>query len=359
MGVKINTRELIRILELTPDHQNIMLVGRHGIGKSAIIEQFFSQKQARVVTLFLGQMSDPGDLIGLPSLDIAGGAASGKTEFRPPWWFPLDNKPVVLFLDELNRARPEILQTVMDLILSKTLAGRTLPPGSRVISAVNEGEEYQLTDLDPALLSRFNIYYFSPTAAEWLLWAAEQKLDHRVIRFIEQNPDCLDGDIMLDAGLEKGADRRSWTRLSEILAAAGEIDETVEKIMSGIVGISAAFKFSEFVKDNTAIDPRGILSGFDAAKEEVERMDAHELSALNESFFRIIEIEGNDEQVKQYITNLEAYIKWLSDEKRNEVLAHWTTLYESPLYPKTKVAILSNSPFIFQNIIGFIDGIKL
>jgi hypothetical protein len=88
-------------------------------------------------------------------------------------------------------------------------------------------------------------------------------------------------------------------------------------------------------------------------------MDAHELSALNESFFRIIEIEGDDEQVKQYITSLEAYIKWLSDEKRNEVLAHWTTLYESPLYPKTKVAILSNSPFIFQNIISFIDGIKL
>ncbi|GHV77860.1 ATPase AAA [Spirochaetia bacterium] len=355
MGVKINTRELIRILELTPEHQNIMLVGRHGIGKSEIIEQFFSQQQAKVVTLFLGQMSDPGDLIGLPSLD----AATGKTEFRPPWWFPLDNKPVVLFLDELNRARPEILQTVMDLILSKTLAGRTLPPGSRVISAVNEGEEYQLTDLDPALLSRFNIYYFSPTAGEWLLWAAEQKLDPRLIRFIEREPDALDGDIMLDAGLEKGADRRSWTRLSEILAAAGEIDETVEKIMSGIVGISAAFKFSEFVKDNTTIDPRGILSGFDAAREEVERMGAHELSALNESFFRIIEIEGNDEQVKRYITNLEGYIKWLSDEKRNEVLAHWTTLYESSLYPKTKVAILSNSPFIYQNILSFIDGIKL
>jgi hypothetical protein len=359
MGVKINTRELIRILELTPDHQNIMLVGRHGIGKSEIIEQFFSQRNVRIVTLFLGQMSDPGDLIGLPALD----AAAVKTEFRPPWWFPLDGKPVILFLDELNRARPEILQTVMDLILTKTLAGRTLPPGSRVISAVNEGEEYQLTDLDPALLSRFNIYYFSPTPGEWLLWAAEHKIDPRIISFIEQNPDCLDGDIMIDAGLEKGADRRSWTRLSEILAAA-EIDETgdvtsLEKIMAGIVGISAAFKFSEFVKDNTAIDPRGILSGFEAAKEDLERMDIHELSTLNESFFRIIEIEDDGERVKRYIENLEGYIKWLADEKRNEVLAHWTTLYESSLYPKTKVAILSHSPFIFQNIISFIDGIKL
>jgi hypothetical protein len=359
MGVKINTGELLRILELTPEDQNIMLVGRHGIGKSEIIEQFFSRRGAQVVTLFLGQMSDPGDLIGLPALGAAEGGAGGKTEFRPPWWFPLDNKPVTLFLDELNRARPEILQTVMDLILSKTLAGRTLPAGSRVLSAVNEGEEYQLTDLDPALLSRFNIYYFAPTVEEWLLWASGQKLDARLISFIEQNPDCLDGDLMIDAGLEKGADRRSWTRVSAVLAAAGELDETVEKALSGIVGISAAFKFAEFVKNGAGRDNRLFLEDFEAAREELERMGAHELTSLNESFFRIIEIEEDPARIKRHIANLEGYVKWLAEEKRNEVLAHWTTLYESPLYPKTKVAILGNSRFIFQNIISFIEGIKL
>jgi MoxR-like ATPase len=357
MGVKINTAELLRILELTPEDQNIMLVGRHGIGKSEIIEQFFSQRGERVVALFLGQMSDPGDLIGLPAL--GGGDASGKTEFRPPWWFPLDNRPVTLFLDELNRARPEILQTVMDLILSKTLAGRTLPPGSRVLSAVNEGEEYQLTDLDPALLSRFNIYYFAPTVEEWLLWASAQKLDGRLVSFIEQNPDCLDGDLMLDAGLEKGADRRSWARVSAILAAAGEIDGTVEKALAGIVGASAAFKFTEFVKNKAGRDSRLFLEDFEAAREELERMGPHELTSLNESFFRIIEIEEDPARIKRYIENLEGYIKWLAEEQRNEVLAHWTTLYESSLYPKSKVAILGNSRFIFQNILAFIEGIKL
>ena len=34
----------------------------------------------------------------------------------------LVGKPIVLFLDELNRARPEILQTVMDLALNRKLA---------------------------------------------------------------------------------------------------------------------------------------------------------------------------------------------------------------------------------------------
>jgi hypothetical protein len=247
----------------------------------------------------------------------------------------------------------------MDLILSKTLAGRTLPAGSRVLSAVNEGEEYQLTDLDPALLSRFNIYYFSPTVEEWLLWAAGRKIDGRIINFIEQNPDCLDGDPMIDAGLEKGADRRSWVRASGILAGAGELDETLEKALAGIVGISAAFKFTEFVKNRAGTDSRIFLEDFEALREELERMGPHELTSLNEGFFRIIETEEDPARLKRYIASLEGYVKWLGEEKRNEVLAHWTTLYESSLYPKTKVAILSNSQFIFQNILGFIEGIKL
>lgn len=37
----------------------------------------------------------------------------------PPYWFPVDGKPIVLFLDELNRARPEVLQTIMDLALNR------------------------------------------------------------------------------------------------------------------------------------------------------------------------------------------------------------------------------------------------
>ena len=168
MAININTKELQDLLESTPATHNIMLSGKHGIGKSKIITDWFEQRGCRVVTLFLGQMSDPGDLIGLPHKD----EATSKTVFMPPYWFPTDDQPVVLFLDEFNRARPEILQTIMDLALNRKLAGRSLPEGSRIISAVNDGEEYQLTDLDPALVSRFNIYNFRPTAGEWLLWAS-------------------------------------------------------------------------------------------------------------------------------------------------------------------------------------------
>ena len=106
---KINIKQLENILSVMPASQNIMLVGKHGIGKSEILTHYFADKGIPVVALFLGQMSDPGDLIGLPRQN----EETGITEFMPPYWFPVDGKPVVLFLDELNRARPEILQTIM------------------------------------------------------------------------------------------------------------------------------------------------------------------------------------------------------------------------------------------------------
>ena len=203
MNISPNITELKQLLEATPASHNIMLVGNHGIGKSEILTEFFKEKGMPVVALFLGQMADPGDLIGLPTKD----EKTGKTDFMPPYWFPIDGKPIVLFLDELNRARPEILQTVMDLALNRKLAGKLLPEGSRIISAVNAGDQYQLTDLDPALVSRFNIVNFKPTAEEWLLWARKAQLDPRVSGFIDENRMWLDKDPDAKEGADTGLDK--------------------------------------------------------------------------------------------------------------------------------------------------------
>ncbi|MCQ2136586.1 MAG: AAA family ATPase, partial [Bacteroidales bacterium] len=189
MNISVNTTELWELLENTPATHNIMLVGNHGIGKSEILTEFYSKKGMKVVPLFLGQM-DPGDLIGLPHKN----EKTSRTEFLPPYWFPIDGKPIVLFLDELNRARPETLNAIFDLCLNRCLAGRSLPEGSRVISAVNAGDQYQLTDLDPALVSRFNIVTFKPTVQEWMLWAKKNDLDERVISFIQEHQMWLDKD---------------------------------------------------------------------------------------------------------------------------------------------------------------------
>jgi hypothetical protein len=356
MPIFIDSTELGALLQKTPAAQNIMLTGKHGIGKSQILTNYFEAQGMKVVTLFLGQMSDPGDLIGLPTKN----AETGKTDFMPPYWFPTDGKPVVLFLDELNRARPEVLQTIMDLALNRKLAGRSLPEGSRLISAVNDGEEYQLTDLDPALVSRFNIYEFKPTAQEWLLWASKAGLDSRVIDFISENPEMLDGTAFTreDQGLEKSPDRRGWERVSKVLQT-NEVTPLLKTVIAGIVGMPAASKFFAVINQKHLPSAKEILLG-DFAKQRpaLKKCITPELAAVNESIFRFIETKGYEEKdAAKVAKNFAAYFEFLSGEKFREAQAHFVSQYSSSLYPSTMSFVIMQCPELYRKITAFVKSI--
>lgn len=47
--IKINVKSLEYVLKVTPSEQNVMLVGRHGIGKSKILEEYYTKQGMKVV----------------------------------------------------------------------------------------------------------------------------------------------------------------------------------------------------------------------------------------------------------------------------------------------------------------------
>lgn len=353
--IHLNTDELKTLLAVTPALQNIMLVGAHGIGKSQILTNHFESMGLPVVALFLGQMCDPGDLLGLPTRD----PDTGRTVYAPPYWFPLDDKPIVLFLDELNRARPEILQTVMDLTLNRKIGEHRLPAGSRVIAACNEGEQYQLTDLDPALVSRFNIYRFSPSPQEWLLWATAQGLDNRVIIFIEQQPTMLDfsNDTSLDQGMNKSPDRRAWEKVARLIEPISELTDVHKKIVAGIVGNSAAAALFLHISQNLAIDGADVLSNYKKVREKVLDYKLHQLSTINESLCRFIETNHKDTALNaKEQKNLKAYLDDLRSIS-NEAYAHMVTILLDGPYPNTLKLIVRTMPDLYQQMIEFVNDI--
>lgn len=363
MAIVLNTTDLKETLNLTPSAQNIMLVGKHGIGKSEILTSYFSEQGMKVVTLFLGQMSDPGDIIGLPSkvekTDAQGNVVS-QTDFTPPYWFPVDDTPIVLFLDELNRARPEILQTVMDLTLNRKLAGKSLPEGSRVIAAVNNGEEYQLTDLDPALVSRFNIYEFKPSVEEWLNWAVGNNVDERVIKFIQGNPTWLDGEedkIKQEyRGLEKSADRRAWKKVSDLMHGTDRISDVHKSIIAGIVGAAAAAAFIRSAMHNNMLTGKDLLLHYDNTMMTVEKYQLHEFAIMNESIFRFLEhAKLNDKQKTTVAKNLALYIHWLRTNKKKEALANFVTIFEKGTYSQAIVFMVVNTPDVYDMLNEFVE----
>ena len=357
-NININTTELRSLLDITPADQNIMLVGNHGIGKSEILTEYFAAKGMKVVPLFLGQMSDPGDLIGIPNRN----ENTGKTDFMPPYWFPLDGKPIVLFLDELNRARPEVLQTIMDLALNRTLAGRKLPEGSRIISAVNAGDQYQLTDLDPALVSRFNVLTFRPTAEEWLLWADKAGVDARVKEFIRENslwldkePDAKEG---ADTGLDKTPDRRAWKRVSDILKNAPDITPVVIKAISAIVGPKAASALTGSISARKILSGREVLQNLEKHMPVLKGYELHQLAVVNDGIFRHLEVENLSGAAKDRAKkNVEAYFDFLAKEKR-EAAAHFANLYVQGTYPKAVGFMARECQILTMTMVMYVKSIR-
>ena len=357
-NININITELHGILEIMPSDQNILLIGNHGIGKSEVLTSYYSSKGMKVVTLFLGQMSDPGDIIGLPNKDKGG----QRTEFLPPYWFPVDDQPIVLFLDELNRARPEVLQTIMDLTLNRRLAGKPLPAGSRIISAVNDGDIYQLTDMDPALVSRFNVMVFRPTVQEWLLWAKKSNCDARVISFIEENPIWLDRDPDMkediDSGLEKQPDRRSWKRVSDMINGVPELKKLHLKSISSIVGKKAATTFLNSISTRKLISARDVLLDFSKHLSVLKSYKLHEISSVNDALFRALEVSTLNENEKCVACeNLDKYFHFLTKEKK-EAAAHFANLYISKAYPKAVDFIARECAVLTMALVIYVKGIK-
>jgi len=358
-NIRVNTTELLQVLDIMPAEHNIMLVGNHGIGKSEILTEYYAAKGMPVIALFLGQMSDPGDLIGIPNKN----EQTGKTDFMPPYWFPLDGKPIVLFLDELNRARPEILQTIMDLALNRKLAGRKLPEGSRIIAAVNEGDQYQLTDLDPALVSRFNVITFSPTPQEWLLWAKKMEVDQRVIDFIQEDsiwldktPDAREG---ADTGLDKTPDRRAWKRVSDVIKDYPNLSAAHTKVISSIVGPKAASAFLASVSAHKILSGRDILYNFEKNRSALEGYQLHDLSVVNDGIYRSLEVEKvPDKDKAKAAKNLEDYFDWLA-KNRKEAAAHFATVYVSKTYPNAVGFIANECKVLTMALVLYVKSIKI
>lgn len=142
--------KFVEMAKLLPEDISVLIRGDHGIGKSEIVSQladYFREKEFGndkdafpLIDRRMSQMSE-GDVIGLPIMDGI------TTTFCPPNWYQMAcDRPVMLFLDEINRATHEVLQSCFQIILSRELNGRRLHPQTRVMAAVNTGASYVINE---------------------------------------------------------------------------------------------------------------------------------------------------------------------------------------------------------------------
>lgn len=136
----------------------------------------------------------PADVIGylIPSKDAAGHAASFFT--RPFWWYTAEGLPLeayeggIIFIDEEDKADPDIKKIIGEMGLTGRCGPHTLPPGWVVWMAGNfRGDRSGSTrDLDHLINRRCEIK-IDDDLESWKAWAFAAGIPPVALAFAEQN----------------------------------------------------------------------------------------------------------------------------------------------------------------------------
>jgi hypothetical protein len=223
--------------------------GAPGIGKSSIVRSVAAEAALPVIDL-RASLLDPTDLRGIPAIE------NGRAVWCPPTFLPRpEDKPGVLFLDEVNAAPPLVQAGLYQLVLDRRVGEYELPNGWWIVAAGNRQQDRAVTfRMSSALANRFMHLDLEVDIADWREWALQRGLDPLVVSFIAVRPSLLRENPGESPAY---ATPRSWEMASDILQKFGGHKHCVD-LLPGIVGEGAATEFAAFIK--RSISEKSILA---------------------------------------------------------------------------------------------------
>lgn len=300
-----------------------MIVGHHGVGKSQAVRQYtdettynhpkLGKQHLGFIDLRLGTQ-DVGDLLGLADFERDSKGQLVATKFMRPDWFPTDpDSRGIIFLDEVNRARRDVLQAVFQLVLDKRLHRYELPKGWHVVAAMNPNtENYIVTDItDKAFLDRFCHIKLQPSIKEWFSYAQNKKFDSSITSFLKDQPELLSDGTLVDFDLkEVTPSRRSWEAVDRLVKAGTPLP-ILQELCYGLVGHAATAAYMASLKNaDKPIAAEDVVANFDKYKERVEKYSNAETGG------RIDLLKHTCDELQGYVENRK---KKFSDKEKNNI----------------------------------------
>lgn len=176
-----------------PKLARLLIMGAPGIGKTAILmtvlEELPGFKDYNMIVKTLS--NETPENFTLPTYVYDDNKQAVAAADVPKTWLPV-YKPTgdrdkdqqlddacgkgLLFIDELSRAQPQVLNVILPLINEGVFNGYKLGSGWQIICASNRAEDEisGQANIGSALASRFDIVYYEPTVKEWEEWAKKQ-----------------------------------------------------------------------------------------------------------------------------------------------------------------------------------------
>jgi MoxR-like ATPase len=139
-------------------------------------------------------------------------------------------KPVILFIDELNRTEQQTMKELMNIVLNRNVNGYDLPWWVSVVSAINPASQnstYSTNEMDDAQRDRFIKIKVEARLEDWVDYALQSKLNPDIVEsiataeeiFIHREKGHEDIDEMFPSP-------RSWEMVSYIYNNMNAFDKT-------------------------------------------------------------------------------------------------------------------------------------
>lgn len=178
-------------------------------------------------------------------------------------------KPVILFLDEINRTDMPVFRELMNFILTRTVNGYRLPWWVFIIAAMNPSTQtsmYATNEMDPAQLDRFIKIKVHEDSNEWAAFAVEHHFERSLVEFISTTPGALSiKDKLLEDDEMPTPSPRGWHMVDLILKGSDKLDnffsaeerrqkeKDIRSIISAKVGGDASSMFYSSLSDPTRL----------------------------------------------------------------------------------------------------------
>lgn len=305
-------------LALTP-----LISGKHGIGKSAMIKSIASDLGGVCITIEGGTLKE-GEITGLP---YQYKDENGMTKFRfLPYYaieriqneekrlfeaaggvidensaltgdenrYAMNNlsanerveairsgriRPVIIFIDEINRTENSVYKELMNILLTRSVNGYQFPWWVLFVGAMNPSTQnsvYATNEMDPAQLDRFLKIKVDDNSSEWLKFGKETGISPQILSFIKDNPKCLSSNSKELNDEEKPTPSpRGWDMVDTLMKSEPMLrcfftekendPKVVEKDMKSLVsaklgGSVATMFFASLVSQTRALMPEEILA---------------------------------------------------------------------------------------------------
>lgn len=236
-------KTLIALWEAQKNHGvkvSTMMWGKPGIGKTQVAEQLASYMGAKLYDVRLTTI-DTSDLRGLPYYDHE----TKTTNWYRPEDLPRDDKPAVLFLDELSAAPAHIQPTVYGLLQERRVGQHKIPDNVIIVAAGNGVTDGAVAyEMGTAIADRLVHLHVEASPEDWVNnYAVPKGLHPSVVAFVKTAPQHFETtEACMNSDKTIACTPRSWERVSDLM---NNIKDPLVKriVIAGTIGDSVASDF--------------------------------------------------------------------------------------------------------------------